>query len=36
MAGSAIITGAGPGVSGSFARVLAAEGHPVGLLGVDH
>jgi NAD(P)-dependent dehydrogenase (short-subunit alcohol dehydrogenase family) len=36
MTGSAIITGAGPGVSGSFARILAAEGHPVGLLGVDH
>ncbi|MCW2813748.1 MAG: short-chain dehydrogenase/reductase [Nocardioides sp.] len=35
MTGSAIITGAGPGVSGSFARLLAAEGHPVGLLGVD-
>lgn len=36
MSGSAIITGAGPGVSGSFARLLAAEGYPVGLLGVDH
>ncbi|WP_148613100.1 SDR family oxidoreductase [Nocardioides rubriscoriae] len=35
MTGSAIITGAGPGVSGSFARLLAAEGRPVGLLGVD-
>ncbi len=35
MTGSAIITGAGPGVSGSFARLLAAEGHPIGLLGVD-
>lgn len=33
---TAIITGAGPGVSGSFARLLAAEGHSVGLLGVDH
>lgn len=35
MTGSAIITGAGPGVSGSLARLLAREGHPVGLLGVD-
>src|SRR6188508_1784499 len=33
---TAIITGAGPGVSGSFARVLAADGHDLGLLGVDH
>ncbi len=35
MSGCAIITGAGPGVSGSLARLLAGEGHPVGLLGVD-
>jgi NADP-dependent 3-hydroxy acid dehydrogenase YdfG len=35
MTGSAIITGAGPGVSGSFARLLAGEGHAVGLLGAD-
>jgi NAD(P)-dependent dehydrogenase (short-subunit alcohol dehydrogenase family) len=33
--GGAIITGAGPGVSGSLARLLAAQGHAVGLLGVD-
>ena len=35
MTGCVIITGAGPGVSGSFARLLAADGHAVGLLGVD-
>jgi NADP-dependent 3-hydroxy acid dehydrogenase YdfG len=35
MTGSAIIAGAGPGVSASFARLLAADGHAVGLLGVD-
>ncbi len=35
MTGSAIITGAGPGVSGSFARLLAAEGYAVGLLGAE-
>ncbi|WP_139983091.1 SDR family oxidoreductase [Nocardioides litoris] len=34
--GSALVAGAGPGVSGSLARLLAADGHPVGLLGVDH
>ncbi|GAA5149600.1 hypothetical protein GCM10023340_25170 [Nocardioides marinquilinus] len=33
--GGAIITGAGPGVSGSVARLLAQQGHAVGLLGVD-
>ncbi|WP_137291971.1 SDR family oxidoreductase [Nocardioides dongxiaopingii] len=35
MTGSVIITGAGPGVSGSLARLLAREGHPVGLVGAD-
>ena len=31
----AIIVGAGPGVSGSFARLLADEGWDIGLLGAD-
>lgn len=31
----AIIVGAGPGVSGSFARLLADDGWDVGLLGAD-
>ncbi|WP_134766156.1 SDR family oxidoreductase [Nocardioides sp. 1609] len=35
MSGSVIIAGAGPGVSGSLARLLAREGHPVGLVGAD-
>lgn len=35
MTGAVIIAGAGPGVSGSLARLFAAEGHRVGLLGVD-
>lgn len=30
-----VIVGAGPGVSGSVARVFAAEGYDVGLLGTD-
>lgn len=30
-----LIVGAGPGVSGSLARLYAADGHDVGLLGVD-
>lgn len=33
--GAVLIAGAGPGVSGHLARLLAAEGRPVGLLGVD-
>ena len=33
--GAAIIAGAGPGVSGHLARILAAEGHDLGLLGMD-
>lgn len=35
MTGAVVIAGAGPGVSGSVARLLAREGHPIGLLGVD-
>jgi NADP-dependent 3-hydroxy acid dehydrogenase YdfG len=31
----AIVVGAGPGVSGSFARLLAADGWDVGLVGAD-
>lgn len=30
-----LIVGAGPGVSGSLARLYAADGHDIGLLGVD-
>jgi NAD(P)-dependent dehydrogenase (short-subunit alcohol dehydrogenase family) len=30
-----VVVGAGPGVSGSVARVFAAEGYDVGLLGTD-
>ena len=33
--GAVIIAGAGPGVSGHLARILASEGHPLGLLGMD-
>jgi NAD(P)-dependent dehydrogenase (short-subunit alcohol dehydrogenase family) len=32
----AIVVGAGPGVSGSFARLLADDGWDVGLVGADH
>lgn len=35
MTGGVIIAGAGPGVSGSLARLLAAEGRRIGLIGVD-
>jgi NAD(P)-dependent dehydrogenase (short-subunit alcohol dehydrogenase family) len=35
MARVAIIVGAGPGVSGSFARLLADDGWDVGLVGAD-
>ena len=31
----AVVVGAGPGVSGSLARLLAREGHDLGLLGID-
>lgn len=30
-----LVVGAGPGVSGSLARLYASEGHDVGLVGVD-
>lgn len=33
--GAAIVAGAGPGVSGHLARLLAGEGRPLGLLGRD-
>ena len=33
--GAVIIAGAGPGISGHLARIFAAEGHALGLLGVD-
>ena len=33
--GSVIIVGAGPGVSGSLARLWADAGHPVGLIGTE-
>lgn len=32
---AAVIVGAGPGVSGSLARLYAADGYDLGLLGVD-
>lgn len=35
MSRSALIVGAGPGISGSLARRLAAEGYAVGLLGIS-
>lgn len=35
MAQVAIVVGAGPGVSGSFARLLADDGWDVGLIGAD-
>ncbi len=35
MVGSVIVAGAGPGVSGSLARIFAREGRPLGLVGVD-
>ncbi len=31
----AIVVGAGPGVSGSFARLLADDGWDIGLVGAD-
>ncbi len=33
--GAVLIAGAGPGISGHLARIFAAEGHPLGLLGMD-
>ena len=30
-----LVAGAGPGVSGHLARLVAAEGHPLALLGAD-
>lgn len=33
--GAALVAGAGPGVSGHLARLLADEGHPLVLLGID-
>lgn len=33
--GVALVAGAGPGVSGQLARLLADEGHPLVLLGLD-
>lgn len=35
VAGAALVAGAGPGVSGHLARLLADEGHPLVLLGID-
>jgi NADP-dependent 3-hydroxy acid dehydrogenase YdfG len=35
MARVAIVVGAGPGVSGSFARLLADDGWDIGLVGAD-
>lgn len=32
---SAVIVGAGPGISGSLARILAREGFAIGLLGIN-